>query len=778
MPRKATRKTTARRTTKKRNSSRARSARRRPAQPQLVIETHVMREIWAVAYGALCILTLLSINGRLGTLGDLWHRFLTPIFGWGLFLVPLLLGGVSLALFFARRVEFNFTRIFGIGMMVVSALGTIHLSVPSGDILEVAKAGEYGGYIGFVASFFGREVLGVTGAYVVFLALFIISVLVTFSISIREMLGLIEFRFESRQREEKPLIRKKSIKESVVDEFEDKEEEDVVIHAMDRKYEFDEEEMLHLKPVVPEEEELVVHAGTESKVSEKEEEDPGEKIPVEQLAEQLEKAEAEAEMMDEDETPWELPSLDLLFDGETDLRFEQEELREKAELIKEKLNQFGIQVKMHDVHVGPTVIQYTLKPSDGVKLSKITGLKNDLALALAAHAIRIEAPIPGKSLVGIEIPNDTRATVFMREMMESEEFHKAVSAKDSSGLVIPLGRNVSGKPVMADLAKMPHLLVAGATGAGKSVASNSMLISFLYQNSPKDLKLILIDPKRVELTPYNGIPHLLTPVITEPDKAAIALRWVVAEMMRRYQVCADAGHRNIADYNADPKSPQRMPRMVIMIDELADLMMVAGKEVEASICRIAQMARAVGIHLIVATQRPSVDVITGLIKANIPARIAFTVASSIDSRTVIDSGGAEDLLGRGDMLYLSGTMGKPVRLQGVFLSTEEIQSVTNRVKLTITDEPTYDADITATATATRDVRGLPKTEVVSGDEDLYNQALDIVRRSGKASATMLQRHLKLGYSRAARLLDLLEENGAVGPSRGSKPREVFVSAEE
>ena len=289
--------------------------------------------------------------------------------------------------------------------------------------------------------------------------------------------------------------------------------------------------------------------------------------------------------------------------------------------------------------------------------------------------------------------------------------------------------------------------------------------------------MILIDPKRVELSSYNAIPHLLTPVITEPDKAAIALRWVVAEMMRRYTVCADAGHRNIADYNADPKSPQRMPRIVVVIDELADLMMVAGKEVEASICRIAQMARAVGIHLIVATQRPSVDVITGLIKANIPARIAFTVASSIDSRTILDGGGAEDLLGRGDMLYLSGTMSKPIRLQGVFLSTDEINKVTNRVKLTLENEPSYNDDITASRTASIAINGVPKSEVVDSDDDLYNQALDIVKHNQKASATMLQRHLKVGYSRAARMIDELEENGVVGPSQGAKPREVYVARE-
>lgn len=778
-PRKKAKKSTA-----SRNSSRSKGTSRRRNNSQIKIESHVMREIWAVVYGALCVLTILSINGGLGGLGMIWNNFLTPIFGWGLFLVPVMLGGVSLSLLFARRVNFDATRVFGLGLMVISVLATIHLSVPGDQIYEVAKLGQYGGYIGFVASFIARQVLGVAGSYVVFLALFLISVLLTFSISLREMFGLFEWNWALPKKENEKTRVPKMERRAL--EKEEQDLEDMVIHMMKSKlsskvpkdeeeevvYRFDDQETLHLRKVEPEEETVEVAAVAE----EEKEELEGEKIPVERIVEQLEQAEAEAEMVDAEEVPWEYPSLDLLVDATIDIKLNQDLLREKAEAIKEKLNQFGIEVKMHDVHVGPTVIQYTLKPSEGVKLSKIVGLKNDLALALAAPAIRIEAPIPGKSVVGIEIPNDTRAIVHMREMLESDEF-RAVAKKNDSGLLIPLGRDVSGKAIIADLATMPHLLVAGATGSGKSVATNSMLISFLYQNSPKELKLILVDPKRVELSSYNAIPHLLTPVITEPDKAAIALRWVVAEMMRRYTVCADSGHRNIADYNADPKSPQRMPRIVVVIDELADLMMVAGKEVEASICRIAQMARAVGIHLIVATQRPSVDVITGLIKANIPARIAFTVASSIDSRTILDGGGAEDLLGRGDMLYLSGTMGKPIRLQGVFLDTDEINSVTNRVKLTVENEPTYNDEVTATKTASIAVNGVPKSTVANSDDDLYEQALEIVKRSQKASATMLQRHLKVGYSRAARMIDELEENGVVGPSKGSKPREVFVARE-
>lgn len=759
-----------------RNTSK-RSSSRRSSSSSLQIESHVQREIWGVIYMAMCILTVLSINGKLGIVGTFWNNFLTPIFGWGIYAVPVLLGAISLALFFARRIRFDFTRIVGITLMVISALGTIHLAVPEDQIYEVAKVGEYGGYIGFVSSFIARQVIGLTGAYVVFLALFLISVLMTFSVSLTQMLSVFDFTFPSKAA---PKMTKRSIapKKDEEEEAEDdyfEQDEDMVIHTISAlpRGEDEEGETLKLRKIHPEEEEVIEK---KVKMDEREDDDEdGEKIPVERIAQVLDQAEAEAETVVE--IPWEFPSLDLLSDRSENVELDQDSLREKAETIRDKLGQFDIPVKMHEVHVGPTVIQYTLKPHEGVKLSKITSLKSDLALALAANAIRIEAPIPGKALVGIEVPNDHRVIVHLREMLESEEF-LSLQKKSKSKLLIPFGRDVTGKPIMEDLAAMPHMLVAGSTGSGKSVFTNGMLLSFLYQNSPRDLKMILVDPKRVELTPYNAIPHLLTPVITEPDKAAIALRWVVAEMTRRYTVCADAGHRSISEYNDDPNSPQHMPRIVVVIDELADLMMVAGKEVEASICRIAQMARAVGIHLIVATQRPSVDVITGLIKANIPARVAFTVTSSIDSRTILDGMGAEDLLGRGDMLYLSGTMGKPIRVQGVFVSTQEVQKITNRVKLTIENEPIYNEDVTSKKTASMNVQGVPSSNMSDDDSDLYDQALEIVKQTQKASATMLQRHLKVGYSRAARLIDMMEENGVVGPASGAKPREVYVARED
>jgi len=384
--------------------------------------------------------------------------------------------------------------------------------------------------------------------------------------------------------------------------------------------------------------------------------------------------------------------------------------------------------------------------------------------------------------VGVEVPNDHRSIVHLREILESKEYQEI-----DSNLRLPLGRDVSGKPMCGDLGQMPHLLIAGATGSGKSVGMNTFILSMLYQNSPADLKFVMIDPKRVELNTYNGIPHLLTPVITDPEKAAISLRWLVAEMNRRYQLFSEKRFRNITEYNEAvlkgksvvPKEGeeqlQKMPNIIVIIDELADLMMAAGKEVEASICRIAQMARAVGIHLIVATQRPSVDVITGLIKANIPSRIAFAVSSSIDSRTILDGIGAEDLLGKGDMLYLPGGMSKPVRIQGIFVSSQEIEKVTTHIKMT--SPPNYVDDIVSPNIASQKVQGIPESRLGDSDEDsddMYEEALQVILESRKASASLLQRRLKVGYARAARLLDLMERNGVIGPVNGAKPRDIFI----
>lgn len=723
------------------------------------VETHVAQEIFAVIYLALSFLILLSIYGQLGAVGSALHGFLRPVFGFGIHFISVVFFGVSLTLFFAKRSPFTLARITGLVLLFTSLLSIFHLSVPQDDMLRAAQVGEFGGYIGFVGNFFFRSVLqiGNLGASIIFVATFIVGVLLTFEFSIVNWL-----------REAKPEIRLERRKRFAVTDDGVVEVPDEATSDLDES-EFEEEQEINIiKPQISADaQEYPADTPRDEDYEEEENESTRDQNgnPT--------NADGEPVKVKKTNIVWQLPPLDLLDNPLAADAVDDDFLKEKAEMIRAKLDQFGISVAMSDVHVGPTVIQYTLKPHEGVKLSKITTLKNDLALALAAKAIRIEAPIPGKALVGIEIPNENRSVVRLREILESDEWKDV-----HSNLRMPLGRAVNGKPMVIDLGSMPHMLIAGATGSGKSVGMNSFLISLLYQNSPQELKLIMIDPKRVELNTYNGIPHLLTPVITDLEKAAISLKWAVAEMNRRYIVLSETGHRNIADYNGDPAIDEKLPKILVVIDELADLMMAAGKEVEASICRIAQMARAVGMHLIVATQRPSVDVITGLIKANIPARVAYAVTSGVDSRTILDSIGAEDLLGQGDMLFVTGQMSKPVRVQGIYVSSKEIEKVTNRIKLTM--EPEYDERITSHEIARQNVQGLPNVKggATGGNDPLYEKALGIIIESRKASASLLQRRMEIGYARAARILDEMEGNGVIGPVRGAKPREIFVGREE
>ena len=460
-----------------------------------------------------------------------------------------------------------------------------------------------------------------------------------------------------------------------------------------------------------------------------------------------------------------LPQVDLL--ETSDQVASAGNIAKNAEIIQKTLKDFSISVTMSDANVGPTVTQYTMKPAEGVKLNQITARANDLALALAAKSIRIEAPIPGKSAVGVEIPNKVAAKVTLREVLESKEH----SSMDSL-LSIALGRDVAGAPMVIDLEKMPHLLIAGATGSGKSVCINTVILSFLMKNSPAELRFIMVDPKRVELTNFNGIPHLLSPVITEVDKTIAALKWTVAEMDKRYRIFADTGKRNIVAYNA--VAQEKMPYIVFIIDELADLMAASAREVEGSIVRLAQMARATGIHLIVATQRPSVDVITGLIKANITSRIAFAVASNADSRTILDQSGAEKLLGNGDMLYIGNDLNKPRRIQGSFSSDKDIQAIIKHASAQ--DVVRYNEEVTEVRSSSS--MNKEGNQGLAGEDELYNEASETVAAAGKASASLLQRRLRIGYARAARLLDILEDNGVIGPADGAKPREVYTSRTE
>lgn len=498
-------------------------------------------------------------------------------------------------------------------------------------------------------------------------------------------------------------------------------------------------------------------------------------------------AEEKAALVTVSDPNWQAPSIDLLEKKQAPA--DAGDVQQNAQIIKDTLSEFNIDVQMEGANIGPKVTQYTLRPPSGVKLTRITALETNIALNLAAQSLRIEAPIPGQKAVGIEVPNRKAADVRIHSILTSKQWKNA-----HEPLAFAIGKDISGEAVVGELNKMPHLLIAGQTGSGKSVMINTLLTSLLYHNSPSEMKLILVDPKQVEMAPYEDIPHLLTPVICEPDKTISALKWAVNEMQRRYTLLAEHKIKDIKTYNNMIQSSSKkkitvedeagisqqhedgaMPYIVIVIDELADLMMVAARDVEALIVRLAQKARAVGIHLVLATQRPSVDVITGLIKANVPARIAFTVASQVDSRTILDQIGAEKLLGQGDMLILTPSMSKPKRIQGAWVTDEEVTKITNHLQMQ--SPPQYDNEVVSQQVQLNGKGGVVMDFAGGGDneDDLYKDAVRVVIEGGKASASMLQRRLRIGYARAARLIEDMEDQGLIGPADGARPREVLIS---
>ena len=483
--------------------------------------------------------------------------------------------------------------------------------------------------------------------------------------------------------------------------------------------------------------------------------------------------------------PYQIPSIDFLQNGVSragDPAVDQE-MKEKAGILVETLKSFGVTVRITGIFRGPSVTRYEIQPAAGIKVSKITGLADDIALSLAAQGVRIEAPIPGKPAIGIEVPNSHKDTVSLREILESDSFRSS-----KSKLAFAVGRDIAGNAVVGDIARLPHMIIAGATGSGKSVCTNSIIMSILYHATPEEVKLILIDPKIVEFTVYEGIPHLLIPVVTDPKKAAGALNWAVQEMQRRYNLFAENSVRDLGDYNAAAAQPgsglEPMPQIVVIIDELADLMMTTSKEVEDSICRLAQKARAAGMHLIIATQRPTTDIITGLIKANIPSRIALSVMSQVDSRTILDTGGAEKLLGHGDMLYLPNGKIKPVRVQGCFTSTKEIEKVVDFIKSQTQSEYSdeimeqVEQSIPVTKAEAKELQKAAGEPEPGSDEDVLERAIEVVVEAGQASTSSLQRRLKLGYARAARMMDELEQMGVIGSYEGAKPRNVLMTKEQ
>lgn len=502
--------------------------------------------------------------------------------------------------------------------------------------------------------------------------------------------------------------------------------------------------------------------------------------------EKPEKAAEEQALVATRDPNWQAPSLDLLEKNEGGA--DAGDTRQNAQIIHDTLSEFNIDAVMGDINVGPKVTQYTLRPPSGVKLTRITALETNIALNLAAQSLRIEAPIPGQKAVGIEVPNRKAAEVRLYSTLVSKQW---TASRDP--LSFTIGKDISGQVVVGELGKMPHLLIAGQTGSGKSVMINTLLTSLLYRNSPSDMKLILVDPKQVEMAPYEDIPHLLTPVITEPEKTISALKWAVNEMERRYKLLATEKIRNIKDYNKRLQSRAKkiaiadengnvqehedgsMPYIVIVVDEMADLMMIAKKDVEALIVRLAQKARAVGIHLVLATQRPSVDVITGLIKANVPARISFTVASQVDSMTILDQAGAEKLLGQGDMLFYTPSMSKPKRIQGAWVTDDEVNKITDHLRMQMA--PQYNDEVVAQPVQLNGKGGVVM-DLSEGGDDKFKDAVRVVVERRKASTSMLQTRLGIGYQRAARIIEEMEERGIIGPQNGSKPRDVLISSPE
>lgn len=682
------------------------------------------------------ILALLGLFDLSGDFGKVIGKILALIFGSVKWLVPVFLFLWSYVLLRDDKYKIKVINYLGVGLLIAGLAGLLHLRYEPVLAMSYAQEGIGGGYLGAGVSLLLIKFTGFWGSLVIGLAIFAIGLLLTFETSIYGLMWPLHlFRFIKEKfgawASQMPKLK---AKEPRVPAAEDDYEEEIA-------------EPETAAPVAANAEEAEpVPSFTKSAISKGESEAKAEPAAGIKLPKKFGRR-------------IELP-INLL-NCKTG-KASSGDIKNNQEIIRKTLANFGINVEMSDVNVGPTVTQYTFRPADGVKLSRIVNLNSDLALSLAAHPVRIEAPIPGKSLVGIEIPNQASAKVTMGEILMSKEFKAR-----PNNLCIALGKDVSGKACFAQLDKMPHLLIAGATGSGKSVCINSVIVSLLYQNSPDELKFILVDPKRVELPLYNNLPYLLTPVITDVKKTINALKWCIVEMERRFEVLSKKGKRNIASYNES--ASEKLPYIIFIIDELADLMALSGNDMEAGVVRLAQMARAVGIHLILATQRPSIEVITGLIKANIPGRIAFSVASLIDSRTILDASGAEKLVGRGDMLYVGPEYSKPKRIQGVYLSDSEISQVVNYIK--DQGEANYIEELNGQTS----LGGIAGSSGFSDDDDpLMPEVIEVIRQTGKASASLLQRRLKLGYARAARILDLLEDKGIIGPADGAKPREVFL----
>ena len=835
----AARKTTTKKSTKSAPKGK-RAAQPQPEELGPILSRPVWGAIWGIV-GLLCLLSILPIDGVLLK----WlHRGIGALIGKGAYVMPFALIGIAVLLFARPKgpVRLRGTCIALMPLLIGSIIHAfscaneydLSMSTLSG-LISTGMEGSSGGLLGGGLYILLEWALSSIGALLILLVLFIVSLLVACRITPQALYDMVrppEYEYEDeeeRERYEAPL-QLPNIHEAAAAHAQRREE-----RRAHRKSDFDipidteppgedkpGEELIDPrkrkgKAIAPDEYlrslrdnvkkkagsimDLVENKQPEEEsahVSEPEHEAAPAPASKSKKTENISETEQEAMNIAIDESQkapmpvYDYPPIDLLTQGKhASVAGAEAELRESSACLLDTLDSFNIEAQIIGIVRGPSVTRFELTIPRGIKISRITALSDDIALSLGAANVRI-APIPDKVAVGIEVPNKTVNTVFIRECIGSPAFANA-----KSRLSFAVGKDITGKPVIGDIAKMPHMLIAGTTGSGKSVCINSMLISLLYKSTPEEVRLIMVDPKMVELGNYNGIPHLLIPVVTDPKKAAGALNWAVGEMERRYKLFADHQVRNLVGYNdlmrsekakaeqtedGHPEQYQVLPQIVIVIDELADLMMVAAKEVENSICRIAQKARAAGMHLVVATQRPSADVITGIMKANIPSRIAFAVASQIESRIILDTTGAEKLIGKGDMLYAPLGEGKPTRVQGCFISNEEIEAVIARIKETSTAE--YSEEILEHIEQQAEQVGNNKgggsgTNDPGDDEDeLIEEAIEVIMDCRQASTSMLQRRLKLGYSRAARIIDQIEDRGIIGPSEGSKPRQILISRED
>lgn len=708
----------------------AKKERSKSEESDSYLSIEARNSIFAIACFVVVVLFVLAPFGIAGPAGDVLYNAFDSLFGIGYYLVPILALILGISLLKEERPELAITH--SIGSLLFLASGLALVDAASIDV-------HYGGIIGQAMFWPFMKLFGIYAGIIFVGGLLIISILVLFNDKPDwEGMGARIRMFFSKER---------ALEQPADGEDEDEE----MVEEIAEEIEEDEEEPAPISiPVVAA---AIEETKDEDFISEK-------KKPMKPY-------------ISHQYTP---PPLSLLATDKG--KPGTGDIKANSNIIKRTLQNFGIEVEMDEITVGPSITRYALKPAQGVKLSRITGLSSDLALALSAKTIRIEAPIPGKSLVGIEIPNKEKSMVGLASLLADEKFSHA-----EKPLMLALGRNVAGTSIVANLAKMPHALIAGATGSGKSVTIHTIITSLLYKNGPEDLRFIFVDPKRVELTLYNKIPHLLTPVITDPKKAILALKWAAKEMDRRYNMLEKEAVRDIESYNkkrgkdGDQKEGglEKLPFIVIIIDELADIMQTYPRELESGIVRLAQMSRAVGIHLILSTQRPSVNVVTGLIKANVPARIALQVASQIDSRTILDTPGAEKLLGAGDTLYSSGEMSSPERLQSAYISEDEVKKVVKFLIDNYADEIQNELNLTGSnISADKSIFEASITdEGDAPDDDMYEEARQIVIETQKASTSFLQRKLGIGYARAARLIDMLEEHGIVSAGNGAKPREVL-----